>query len=112
MSNNLFYDLKFRSQITDLKRRKKYVSKELNNIVFKAVLETSSYISEAHDVDVRALAEERLQNLKQNTLTRVRNRCVLTGRSSTLKKFRLSRISFREQAGFGKLTGVSKRLNK
>lgn len=112
MSNNLLYDLKFRSQITDLKRRKKYVSKELNNLVLKAVLETSAYKSETRDLDVRALAEEQLQNLKQNTLTRVCNRCVLTGRSSTLKQFRLSRISFREQAGSGKLTGVSKRLNK
>nr|YP_025759.1 ribosomal protein S14 [Tupiella akineta]AAQ18709.1 ribosomal protein S14 [Tupiella akineta] len=111
MSNTTFFDLHFRSQITDLRRRKKYVLKELNSLVLKAVLETDPSKSHA-DLGLRFLTEDLLQGLKQNTLTRIRNRCVLTGRSSTLKRFRLSRIAFREHAGSGKLVGVSKRLNK
>jgi ribosomal protein S14 len=111
MPKTPFFDLHFRSQITDLKRRKKFVLKELNSLVSKAVLETNQPKFSTH-LDTRFLAEDLLQGLKQNTLTRVRNRCVLTGRSSTLKRFRLSRIAFREHAGAGKLIGVSKRLNK
>lgn len=41
--------------------------------------------------------------------TRIRNRCVVTGRAgSVLRRFRLSRITFRELALAGKLTGISK----
>lgn len=144
MTNIPSFDLAFRSQISDLKRREKYALKELNTRVLKAILEKEpgskgpinsyltntpptqdlqtdqrNYVSKAKeepniffDQRVRTLAENQLQSLKQNTLTRVRNRCVLSGRSSTLKKFRLSRIAFRELAGAGKLQGVTKRLHK
>lgn len=104
------YDLQFRSQITDLRRRNKYCLKELNNTVLKSILERPAKHRE--DLNTKYILSNRLQGLKQSTITRVRNRCVLTGRSSTLKRFRLSRISFREQAGSGKLIGVSKILNK
>jgi ribosomal protein S14 len=46
---------------------------------------------------------------RDSSLTRVRNRCVLSGRSgSVLSVFRLSRIRFRELALLGKLPGVKK----
>jgi small subunit ribosomal protein S14 len=46
---------------------------------------------------------------RDSSLTRVRNRCVLSGRSgSVLSVFRLSRIRFRELALLGKLPGVQK----
>jgi ribosomal protein S14 len=46
---------------------------------------------------------------RDSSLTRVRNRCVLSGRSgSVLSAFRLSRIRFRELALLGKLPGVKK----
>jgi ribosomal protein S14 len=125
MQNPTVFDLTFRSQITDLRRRKKYALKELNSRVLKAILEKEpqmfNNINQGENLSallansysqVRILAENRLQNLKQNTRTRIRNRCVISGRSSTLKKFRLSRIAFRELAGSGKLLGVSKRLHK
>jgi ribosomal protein S14 len=122
-------DLKFRSQVTDLKRRKKFIRRELQSIVLKAVLslnlvsDLSSSIDKASKTvkktvcdsyrkPLSKLPEVLLQDFKQNSFTRVRNRCVLSGRSSTLKRFRLSRICFREQAGSGKLFGVSKRLQK
>lgn len=114
MKNNGF-DLKFRSQVTDLKRRQKYAVKELQSLVLKAVLvaDSSSTLTTSALSRLNRLPYEcQLQELKPNTLTRVRNRCVISGRSSTLSLFRLSRISFREQAGLGKLIGISKRLNK
>jgi small subunit ribosomal protein S14 len=44
-----------------------------------------------------------------NSRTRVRNRCLLTGRSSSvLSRFRLSRIMFREKALLGFFPGVRK----
>jgi len=105
------YDLQFRSQITDQKRRNKYALKELDSIVLKSVLGKGPLQSQI-DLDTRLVAEKKLQNLKQNSLTRVRNRCVISGRNSTVDVFRLSRICFREQAGRGNLMGISKRLNK
>jgi ribosomal protein S14 len=46
---------------------------------------------------------------RDSSLTRVRNRCILSGRSgSVLSVFRLSRIRFRELALLGKLPGVKK----
>lgn len=101
------FDLGFRAQITDQNRRKKYGAKELKTLVLKSLLEFPDL-----SIDNKYEIGNQLQTLKQGNITRIRNRCVLTGRSSTLKRFRLSRICFREQAMAGKLVGISKRLNK
>lgn len=46
---------------------------------------------------------------RNSSLSRVRNRCILTGRGNgVLSFFRLSRIKFRELASFGLLSGVKK----
>lgn len=46
---------------------------------------------------------------RSSSITRVRNRCMLTGRGTgVLTFFRLSRIKFRELASFGLLNGVKK----
>ena len=46
---------------------------------------------------------------RSGSITRVRNRCILTGRGNgVLTFFRLSRIKFRELASFGLLNGVKK----
>ena len=42
------------------------------------------------------------------TVTRVRNRCVISGRSSIVGSTGLSRISFRQRAGLGKIPGLLK----
>nr|AOC61553.1 ribosomal protein S14 [Gloeotilopsis planctonica] len=111
MQNTRFFDLNFRSQVSDWNRRKKYFLKEVNILVYKSLLDTNS-CKKPENYLMIAGVEDRLQRLKQNTYARVRNRCVISGRSTSLKKFRLSRIAFRSLAGSGKLTGVSKRLNK
>lgn len=42
------------------------------------------------------------------TVTRVRNRCVISGRSSIIGSTGLSRICFRQRAGLGKIPGLLK----
>jgi small subunit ribosomal protein S14 len=58
----------------------------------------------------RAAARETLQGLVRNgSATRVRNRCVLTGRSrGVYRKFGLCRNKFRELALLGRIPGVMK----
>ena len=55
-------------------------------------------------------AINKLSKLPKNSMPcRLRNRCVLTGRPRGIyKKFRLSRIAFRELASEGKLPGLTK----
>nr|YP_009546823.1 ribosomal protein S14 [Ulva expansa]AYO97745.1 ribosomal protein S14 [Ulva expansa]AYP41023.1 ribosomal protein S14 [Ulva expansa] len=46
---------------------------------------------------------------KKQGLSNIRNRCIVTGRSSIIGKSRLSRISFRRYAGRGLIPGLIKR---
>ncbi len=61
-------------------------------------------------IEERELAKKRLAALPRNSAeTRVRNRCLLTGRPrGVLSKFKLSRIKFRELALKGQIPGVTK----
>ena len=56
------------------------------------------------------LAQRKLAKLPRNSSKiRLRNRCTVTGRPRAyLRKFRLSRITFRELALQGKIPGVTK----
>lgn len=58
----------------------------------------------------RELAVDALNKLSPNSSTvRLRNRCQLTGRPrGHLRKFKLSRICFREMASHGLIPGVTK----
>ncbi len=58
----------------------------------------------------RFLARLKLAELPRNSSpTRVRNRCEVTGRPrGNYRKFKMSRISFRELASNGKIPGVVK----
>ena len=55
-------------------------------------------------------AINKLSKLPKNSLPcRLRNRCIITGRPrGVYRKFKLSRIAFRELANEGKLPGVTK----
>jgi small subunit ribosomal protein S14 len=67
-------------------------------------------------IDLNLSEEERreariaLNKMKRDTSPiRLRNRCQLTGRSrGYLRKFRVSRLVFREMASFGLIPGVTK----
>lgn len=58
----------------------------------------------------RKLARIALNKMKRDTSPiRLRNRCQLTGRArGYLRKFKVSRLVFREMASFGLIPGVTK----
>lgn len=53
-------------------------------------------------------AVNRKLGIKMNTITRIRNRCVLTSHRNSIGKLGISRIVFRTLAGFGQLPGIKK----
>lgn len=55
-------------------------------------------------------AQRKLTELPRNSsATRIRNRCLVTGRPRAyMRRFRLSRLTFRELAMTGKVPGVTK----
>ena len=50
----------------------------------------------------------RRAQVRRGTITRVRNRCVLTGHGHTVSGYALGRAAFRRAAGYGKLPGLKK----
>ena len=58
----------------------------------------------------KEVARKKLSNLPRLSLdTRVKNRCLITGRPrGYLRKFKMSRIAFRELANYGLIPGVTK----
>mgnify|MGYP001156967723 FL=1 len=66
--------------------------------------------SEKSSPEEKQIAVARLDNLpKSSSHIRIRNRCFKTGRPrGVIKRFNLSRISFREMALRGEIPGVTK----
>lgn len=94
--NKMLKDLKVRKTV------QKYEGKraELKSIFYNQALPES----------VRSSAFIKLDKLPKNSsITRVRNRCVLTGRGRSIyKTFKMSRLCFRELASIGSIPGISK----
>lgn len=67
-------------------------------------------VDESLDFEERMAARDALNKLPANgAKIRLKNRCQLTGRPrGVYRKFKLSRIKFREMASAGKLPGVTK----
>lgn len=94
------------SSIEKQKRREKYVK---NNWEKRTALRKKA-------VDLRATEEERfaariaLNKMRRDTSPcRLKNRCQLTGRPQAfLRKFKVSRLCFRELASHGMIPGVIK----
>ena len=86
-------------------RRRAFVKHEAKRRQYKLIIENQSLSPEQ-----RAEAVLLLNKVpRHSSLVRVRNRCVLTGRSrGMLRRWRLSRIQFRELAAQGQLLGVHK----
>ena len=61
-------------------------------------------------LEERFAAQLKLSKIPRNaSKVRIRNRCVLTGRSrGVYRKFKLSRIAFRELASIGQIPGITK----
>lgn len=88
----------------DLKRRNSFKKNEHKKNVL-----LSLYRNEKISPSFRFLLQTQLFSLIKGSKTRVRNRCLLSGRShSVLRYFKLSRIQFRLFALSGFLPGVQK----
>lgn len=89
----------------DENKRRKYHGNELKRKGFLAI-----YHNRHVPASVRQSAMEQLQKLDRSTsLTRVKRRCVLSGRSrGVLRRYRLSRLVFRREALQGNIPGVFK----
>jgi len=89
----------------DYKRRLLVAKNELKRLQYKAISQDRNLMPK-----VRLHAALCLNKLKRNsTLTRIKNRCVITGRArSVYLKYKMSRIVFRELASRGDLIGVTK----
>jgi ribosomal protein S14 len=123
---------KFRPIISDQNKRSKFEKNELKNIVLKTIVSCNPE-SQADYVKVatrlvtihktykpqnplnlfgpRVVLDRSIRRaflVKAAGFSKIRNRCILTAKSTALFKFGLSRIMFRKLAGLGKLPGVVK----
>lgn len=89
----------------DFNKRQLVFRNELKRLQYKYIIKNQSI-----DKLTRVENISKLNKLNRNTSkVRVKNRCVLTGRSRAVYKlFRLSRIKFREFANIGLIPGVTK----
>ena len=89
----------------DKKRRELYERHKAERELLRAKLRASW-----DDPQARWEAQVALQKLPRNSSpTRLKNRCEVTGRSrGYMRKFGLSRITFREMASMGLLPGIRK----
>ena len=89
----------------DKKRRKLYIQYEKKKIILKYI-QNNLNLNKA----IRAKAYEKLRSLpRDSSITRVRNRCVLTNRPRAVyQKFKFSRLMFRKLALQGEIPGIRK----
>lgn len=89
----------------DQNRRKLVQKHELRRLQYKALINDFSIPKK-----VRYQFIQKLNKLPKNSsITRVRNRCILTGRGRSVFRFcKLSRIIIRQLAAQGQLAGIQK----
>lgn len=89
----------------DMVRREMVRDAEVPRLILKSIV-----LSSRLPGVVRSAAQRQLAEMPRNTsATRIRQRCVLTGRPRAIvTEFRMSRIAFRDLASFGKIPGVCK----
>lgn len=105
MKSHLAIKMSDKRNIRDSKRRILAARYELKRKFYKALCQDPDLPSAMRDK-----VRYKLSKIPRNSsLTRIRNRCVFTGRPrSVYRKFRMSRIIFRELATQGQLQGVKK----
>lgn len=92
--------------IRDQKRRAQLLQFELKRLQFKAFTQDRRSLSSELRYEYSLLLAKLPRN---SSKTRIRNRCILTGRSRSIyKQFRVSRIVFRNLASQGFIMGVKK----
>ena len=99
---------RYRSVISDQNRRSAFEIRELENQVLKSVLRMNSPQAKVDFERLLLSPKIRGRCRPRGSLTRIRNRCVLSGHRTSLGTYGLSRIKFRQLAGLGCLPGVFK----
>lgn len=97
----------YRSIISDQSRRSAFEKRELENQVLKSALRMNSQTNFGFE---RLLLSPKIRSRHTpgGSLTRVRNRCVLSAHRSCVGNLGLSRIKLRQLAGLGCLPGLIK----
>ena len=94
------------SFIKDHKIRNSIKKFELNRQFLKRIIRTDNL-----NLNIRRIAQIELDSNKNRSITRIRNRCILSyRRRSTDKNLKISRINFRKYASVGKLPGIKKAI--
>lgn len=101
---------RFRSNISDQNRRRFFKACELKHNIFRSCLASRF----GRTLGIAAIDYRRYykNQYTKNSLTKIRNRCIFTGYSTSIAKLRLSRISVRHLAHSGRISGLTKNLNK
>nr|WVH39708.1 ribosomal protein S14 [Ulva taeniata] len=126
-TNSKKIQTRFRSIISDQKKRIAFDNKELIGTLLKSLLcvdfspklqlyqldigFTEALHNNSPYIGPGLILEQSInrQYTQKQGISNIRNRCIVTGRSSIIGKFRLSRISFRRYAGQGLIPGLVKR---
>mgnify|MGYP003954327117 CR=1 FL=1 len=94
------------SFIKDQKIRNKIKKNELSRQFLKSIVRTENL-----NLNIRRLAQIKLDSNKNRSITRVRNRCVLSYRGRRIEKnLKISRMNFRKYVRIGKLPGIKKAI--
>jgi small subunit ribosomal protein S14 len=89
----------------NLKKRKMASAKKATRAALSSVIKNKELSFEDRITAVHKLAEMP----RNSSLTRVRNRCLVSGRSrGYYRKFQVSRIALRELGNFGMIPGITK----
>nr|WVH39671.1 ribosomal protein S14 [Ulva dactylifera] len=125
-TNSKKIQTRFRSIISDQKKRIAFDNKELIGTLLKSLLCVDfSPKLQLYQLDLRfnealhknlpyigpgLILEQSInrQYTQKQGISNIRNRCIVTGRGSIIGKFRLSRISLRRYAGQGLIPGLVK----
>lgn len=89
----------------NINQRNLFKNNEKKRLILKSITNNLQF-----EKKIRWKLQKKLFEFSNNSsLTRIKNRCILTGRSrSVYRFFKLSRIQFRKLASEGCLPGVSK----
>ena len=84
--------------------------KKVNQFASKRSQLKKLIMNKSIPLDERFDAQKKLNNLpRDGSKIRIRNRCLITGRPrGNYRKFKMSRIAFRELASFGQIPGIVK----
>ncbi len=89
----------------NIKQRLQFLENEKKRIILKAITQ-NLLINKQNRWKTQ---QQFFEITQESSLTRIKNRCIMTGRSRSIYRFfKLSRLQLRKWASYGFLPGVSK----